>query len=133
MNKALASGQISGKENKMTVRECYNKMGADYEGVMSRLGKEERVQRFLIKFLDDQSYALLCSSLKERNMEEAFRAAHSLKGVSLNLSLTNLYVPASRLSDRLKQQREYSEEVQLYFEEVTREYQRTTEYIHELS
>ena len=120
-------------DTEMTVRECYDEIGADYEDVMSRLRKEERVQKFLKKFLDDQSYALLCSSLKERNMDEAFRAAHTLKGISQNLSLTNLYAPASHLSDRLKQQREYSEDVQLYFEEVKREYRKTTESIQKLS
>lgn len=117
----------------MTVRECYDEIGADYKDVMSRLRKEERVQKFLMKFLDDQSYVLLCSSLKERNMDEAFRAAHTLKGISQNLSLTNLYAPVSQLSDRLKQQREYSEEVQSYFEEVKSEYRKTTESIRKLS
>lgn len=117
----------------MTVKEFYEETGADYEDVMSRLRKEERIQKFLIKFLDDQSYALLCSSLEEKNMDEAFRAAHTLKGISQNLSLTNLYDAASHLSDRLKHQRDYGEEVQLLFEEVENEYKKTTECIRKLS
>ena len=43
----------------MTVKECYEKMGADYDSVMGRLRKDERVQKFLLKFLNDKSYELL--------------------------------------------------------------------------
>jgi len=32
----------------MTVRECYEEMGADYEEVLRRLANEERVARFLL-------------------------------------------------------------------------------------
>ena len=31
----------------MTVKECYEAMGADYDDVMGRLRKDERVQKFL--------------------------------------------------------------------------------------
>lgn len=116
----------------MTVKECYEVLGADYEEVMNRLRKEERVQRFLKKLLDDKTYALLNTSLQTGNMEEAFRAAHTLKGVSQNLSLKNLYVPASCLSDCLKERRECTEEVETLFEKVKEEYIRTTEAIKQL-
>ena len=33
----------------MTLQECYESMGADYQGVMGRLMKEERVLKFLKK------------------------------------------------------------------------------------
>ena len=65
----------------MTVRECYEKMGANYDDVLSRLRTDDRITRFLGKVADDESFTLLCNSLKERNMEEAFRAAHTLKGI----------------------------------------------------
>ena len=41
----------------MTVRECYEAMGADYEEVLRRLANEERVARFLLKFSSDESFA----------------------------------------------------------------------------
>ena len=34
----------------MTVKECYEAIGADYEEVLRRLANEERVARFLLKF-----------------------------------------------------------------------------------
>ena len=36
----------------MTVRECYEKMGANYDGVLSRLGNEMLIRKFVIKFLE---------------------------------------------------------------------------------
>lgn len=117
------------EEENMTVKECYEVLGANYEDVMSRLRKEERAVKFLKMFLADESFASLAAAMEAGNMEDAFRAAHSLKGVSLNLSLANLYTPASRLSDRLKVQREDGAEVQAMFEDVKREYGRTVEMI----
>ena len=48
----------------MTVKECYDAMGADYEDVFARLRKDERIQKFLLKVMNDKSYDLLCSSLE---------------------------------------------------------------------
>lgn len=41
----------------MSLKECYDKMGADYEDVLSRLRSEVLVRKFALKFLDDDSYA----------------------------------------------------------------------------
>lgn len=43
----------------MSLKECYDKMGADYEDVLSRLRSEVLVRKFALKFLDDDSYANL--------------------------------------------------------------------------
>lgn len=37
----------------MSLKECYDKMGADYEDVLSRLRSEVLVRKFALKFLDD--------------------------------------------------------------------------------
>ena len=59
----------------MTLQECYQAMGADYEDVLSRLRSERLVQKFVLKFLDDGSFDLLCRSMAEGQDEEAFRAS----------------------------------------------------------
>ena len=81
----------------MTVKECYEQMGADYEGVLGRLRSEALIKKFAKKFLDDGSYASLKKGLEEQNGEEAFRAAHTLKGVCQNLGFDNLYEVSSIL------------------------------------
>ena len=75
------------EEKNMTVKECYEQMGADYEGVLGRLRSEVLIKKFAKKFLDDGSFRSLKDNLAQKNGEEAFRAAHTLKGVCQNLGL----------------------------------------------
>ena len=77
----------------MTLKECYTAIEGDYNDVMSRLMTEKLVSKFVVKFLNDESYNQLVDFMKSENIEEAFRAAHTLKGVSQNLSFTKLYEP----------------------------------------
>lgn len=86
----------------MTLQECYAAAGGDYESVAARLRSEKLVQKFALKFLDDGSYDLLCRSLDEGNAAEAFRAAHTIKGVCQNLSFTRLLESSSRLTETLR-------------------------------
>ena len=57
----------------MSLKECYEKMGADYEDVLSRLRSEGLVRKFAVKFLDDDSYAALKDAMAAGNAPEAFR------------------------------------------------------------
>ncbi len=43
----------------MTVKECYEQMGGNYDDVMSRLRTDERVIKFLGKVVSDTSFELL--------------------------------------------------------------------------
>lgn len=109
----------------MTIKECYEKMGGDYDDVMNRLRTDERIKKFLLKVADDQSFELLRESLNSRNIEEAFRAAHTLKGVCLNLSLTALHASASDMTEALRGKTEYSDVFMPYFECVKADYENT--------
>ncbi|MFQ8901061.1 MAG: Hpt domain-containing protein [Lachnospira eligens] len=71
----------------MTIKECYDAMGADYQNTLNRFPNEAFIKKFVLKFLDDNSYANLKEAIAAGNVEEAFRAAHTLKGVCLNLGL----------------------------------------------
>lgn len=86
----------------MTLRECYAALEGDYESAVARLMTERVVQKFIIRFLDDASYELLCRSIEEEDYNEAFRAAHTLKGVCQNLSFTKLYESSARLTEALR-------------------------------
>ena len=75
----------------MTIQECYEAIGGNYEDVLRRLRSEVLIRKFTLKFLEDQSYSLLKQALGDNNYEEAFRGAHTLKGVCQNLSFDRLY------------------------------------------
>lgn len=86
----------------MTLKECYAAMEGNYEDVLSRLMTERLVQKFVLKFLDDKSFDMLCRAMEEQNAEEAFRAAHTIKGVCQNLSMTKLYGSSVRITEALR-------------------------------
>ncbi len=86
----------------MTLKDCYIAINGDYEGVVSRLQGERLVRKFVVKFLADTSYDTLCLSLKTGDYQEAFRAAHTIKGICQNLGFTALLHSSSALSDALR-------------------------------
>ena len=114
----------------MTIQESYARMGGNYDDVMSRLRADDRVKRFLLKVADDKSFATLCDMLAAHNMEEAFRAAHTLKGVSSNLSLTRLYDAAHEITEALRGKTEYDPAIEPLLDKVKEVYALTIECIH---
>ena len=86
----------------MNLKECYEALGGDYEGVLGRLRTERMITKFVLKFLDDKSCETLLQAVEARNGEEAFRAAHTIKGICQNLSFDRLYRSSSALSECLR-------------------------------
>lgn len=86
----------------MTLQECYAQMGVDYSGVLSRMGKEARVRKYLALFPDEPSFSTLCQAMEAGDGPEAFRAAHSLKGICMNLDLAPLLRSVSTLTEQLR-------------------------------
>ena len=111
----------------MTLQECYTAMEGNYEDAMGRLRSERLVQKFVLRFLDDGSFALLEKSMAEKNYEEAFRAAHTIKGVCQNLSMDKLQASSSRLCESLRNG--YTPEAGALAEEVTADYHATMDAI----
>ncbi len=116
----------------MTVRECYVAMGASYDEILSRLVNDDRIKKFLGKFQNEKSFELLCSSIEERNMEEAFRAAHTLKGVSQNLAFTPLVKSVSALTEQLRNRTEYGDDIEPLLQQVKEDYNNTLSTINSL-
>ena len=86
----------------MTIKEFYEEIGGDYDEVIGRLFSEALVKKFLIKFLTDTSYQTFFEEIEKKNIEEAFRAAHTLKGVCQNLGFGNLYKSGSDIAEALR-------------------------------
>jgi len=114
----------------MTLQECYAALEGDYQGVLGRLTSERMVQKFVLKFLNDGSYDLLLRSMAEENWQEAFRAAHTIKGVCQNLDFTRLYRSSCQLSEALRGG--YTPEADALAEQVKAEYQQTAQAIRDI-
>ncbi len=77
--------------------------GADVDGAIRRfMGNEALYSKFLGKLKDDTSYENLLKSLDQGNFEEAFKCAHTLKGVSANLGLDPISEISSNLTELLR-------------------------------
>lgn len=77
--------------------------GVDVGTTLKRfLGNEDMYGNFLQRFLKDPSYRNLGEQLKAGSFEEAFRSAHTLKGVAANLGLTPLQAASAELVEELR-------------------------------
>ncbi len=109
----------------MTIQECYAAIGGDYNDVASRLRTDERIAKFLFRILDDGNMKMLCDCLEERNLAEAFRAAHTLKGICMNLSLTKLNTSVVAITEVLRGREEYGDDIAPLLEQVKKDYELT--------
>lgn len=114
----------------MTLKECYEIFEGNYDDAVGRLFNETLVKKFLFKFLDDKSYDTLCKSLEDENYAEAFRAAHTIKGICQNLSFTKLFDSISKLTELLRPCQKC--DVTELFEKVKKDYHQTVEAIKKL-
>ncbi|MDO4516819.1 MAG: Hpt domain-containing protein [Bacillota bacterium] len=87
----------------MRIEACYEALGGDYQDVSKRLPTQKMIEKFIGKFLQDDSYSQLCAAFAAGNCEESFRAAHTLKGVAGNLGFTRLMHSASLLTEALRE------------------------------
>ncbi|MDO4197957.1 MAG: Hpt domain-containing protein [Erysipelotrichaceae bacterium] len=87
----------------MTLQELYEALGGDYSDVTKRLPTEKMIDKFALKYLNDTSFNELKEALGNKDIETAFRAAHTLKGVALNLAFSELAVKASELTEALRE------------------------------
>jgi HPt (histidine-containing phosphotransfer) domain-containing protein len=115
----------------MTVKECYEKMGADYEDVLQRLMNDTLITKFLHKFMEKNPYADIETALAAEDYETAFRHAHSLKGVCLNLSFTKMFESSNALCEELRNGKPQKDITPL-LEQVKSDYNQVVEAIRSL-
>ena len=110
----------------MTIQECYQKLGGDFAQVEKRLPSISLIKKFITKFLDDGSFSELCRAMESGQRQEAFRAAHTLKGVSANLGFDRLQASAGRLTELLRPETDaIPDDAASLLEEVRLDYEAT--------
>jgi len=87
----------------MNLRECYDRLGGDFDEVMGRLRREQLVTKLLYKFLENKSFTLFEASMSAQDYDEALRGVHTLKGVCQNLAFTRLYESSNAITSALKE------------------------------
>ena len=114
----------------MSLKTCYAALDGNFDEVLGRLRSERLVQKFALKFLNEGSYGELMGALEAKDGQTAFRAAHTLKGVCLNLSFDKLLDSSSKLCDALRNG--WTDDAPALAEVVTADYNQTVDAIREL-
>lgn len=86
----------------MDLKSIYDTCGGDYEAVLSRLVSADRIEKYLNLFLQDTLMNDLVSNNESGNYEAMFLAAHTMKGNSDTLGLTNLHNSSVELTEALR-------------------------------
>ena len=103
----------------MITIEKLNSFGANAtEGLERCFDNETLYLRLVSTIPDDAVFDRLKQSIESNNLDTAFDAAHALKGVLGNLSLTPLYTIAVEITENLRNrtQMDYSEMLTKLFE-----------------
>lgn len=112
--------------------------GALVEETIGRfMGNEKLYEKFMVKFLDDKNYGKLKEHLENADYEEAFKDAHTLKGVAANLGLEPMKEPVVAINELLRNKKDASEIdvdlVKAKMEELTQQYEKCREIIVQLA
>ena len=86
----------------MSLEACYAMMDGDLEGVRSRLLSDARIEKFVPMFLKDKSMETLRASLDSGTLDDAYRAAHTIKGTSRDLGFTHLFEIGEQMQEALR-------------------------------
>lgn len=86
----------------MELCELYTSIGVDYDEVAAFFRKEDRLRRYLVEAAADPAFAALDRAMETGSYDEAFRAAHTIKGMCMNLMLKPLTSVAVDLVETLR-------------------------------
>ena len=86
----------------MTAKEFYEMIGGDYNRVIEILKKDENVVLFANMFLEDTGFQGLDDAMRKKEYEEAFKAAHKLKGVCQNMAFDKMTEVVQEMTEALR-------------------------------
>ena len=87
----------------MVTVDSLKEFGANTEEGLSRcFGNEALYLKLVTAVVTEAAFETLKAAVEDGNLDEGFEAAHALKGVLGNLSLTPLYEKASELTENLR-------------------------------
>ncbi|MCR5108563.1 MAG: Hpt domain-containing protein [Lachnospiraceae bacterium] len=80
-----------------------NELGANTgEGLKRCMGREDMYLKLVPRALNDTNFEKLKEAVGEGDLTAAFEAAHALKGVSGNLSLTPIFDKSEEITELLR-------------------------------
>lgn len=91
----------------MLTIEALKQLGCDTDDGLSRcMGNEAFYFKLIGKVLEDKNFQALEDAVAAKDLDKAFDAAHSLKGVLGNLALTPIYQPVYEITELLRERKD---------------------------
>ncbi|MDY5987968.1 Hpt domain-containing protein [Sporofaciens sp. SGI.106] len=119
----------------MEVKDFYEALGADYNVIIGRLRKDDRIKKYLLLFLKDDNFSLMCQAVETMDYEKIFATGHTLKGMSMNLELTPLVNAVVELVEYVRpgvRDTYDDEKIKVDFQKIADAYQKTVNLIEQL-
>lgn len=91
------------------------------EGIARFNDNEALYEKWLFDFPKDNNYKLMLQAIKNEDVQRAYNHAHTLKGISGNLSMNRLYEKVCVLVEQLKEKNITN--IDKILQEVDTEYQ----------
>lgn len=112
-------------------KEKFVAAGNDYKSLSERAsGDKELIMQLMQMFLADESFSQMSAYMDDCETENAFRAAHSLKGSCGMLGLIPLFEEMKKITDELRHGE--LEEARELFPRTKAEYEAAVELIRQL-
>lgn len=111
----------------MTVFEGYCALGGDVTSDIYQSLSEKMLLKILKKFTEDEQMQILEQAILAKDRDTAYTAAHSLKGVALNLAVSRLANPLCGLTDALRAG--FPQNAEELYQEVKKEFDYTVKVI----
>lgn len=115
----------------MKVSEIYELLGENYDEVFERIGMEDRIVKYLKKFITEDFGESVRNSYQSSNWSDLFKSAHDLKGLALNLGLSKLAYVSGCLCE-LVRNGDPKQDITSCLEKVEVVYSSTVGYIRQL-
>jgi HPt (histidine-containing phosphotransfer) domain-containing protein len=98
----------------MLTIDALKQLGCDTDDGLTRcMGNEAFYFKLIGKVIDDKNFQALEDAVAAKNLDAAFDAAHSLKGVLGNLALTPIYQPVYEITELLRERKDIDYSVYL--------------------
>ena len=91
----------------MLTMDALRQFGADVQDGLARCINDESFYLEMVNMvLDDGSFDALSAAVGAGDRKAAFQAAHALKGILANVSLTPIYTEVAELTELLRQDKD---------------------------
>lgn len=105
-------------------KQLLEQVGIDLKSALDRfMGSEALYEKFLWKFLDDETYKCFEESINIGDVDKAFMSAHTMKGVAANMEIGSLLEVLVPITEQLRNGKldgisEYRRELKLRYEKL---------------